>query len=166
MSAISVFIPALPERMLSPNAGSRSRRDPWAIGEAKMLLKSETVHALHGCDLPKLQTATADVTLLHSGKRPKAEACPRCWERVQGGTYPNYALPSDPRKPIPCCCYRPTDVGNIGGDTLKPILDALTYLDVLVDDSAEYLRAVTLRIDRVAEVADEGIRLVVEAVVV
>ena len=44
---------------------------------------------------------------------------------------------------------------------LKPILDALTYLDILVDDSAEYLTAVTLRIARCSELDDEGIRLIV-----
>lgn len=161
---IAVFIPALPERMLSSNAGSRSRRDPWAISTAKMLLKGETIGALQGVALPKLQRVTADVTLVHSGKRPKAQDCPRCRPRLGDGTYPNYALPSDRTKPIPCCCYRPTDVGNIGGEVLKPILDALTYLDILVDDSAEYLTAVTLRIARCTTIDEEGIRLVVDEV--
>ena len=164
MTTIDVFIHALPERMLSSNAGSRSRRDPWSISTAKMLLKGETVAALQAVELPKLQRVTADVTLTHSGKRPKVTDCPRCKPRIADGTYPSYALPKDRTKPVPCVCYRPTDVGNIGGEVLKPILDALTYLDVLVDDSVEYLAAVTLRIQRCSTIEQEGIRLVVQEI--
>jgi len=164
-AGIDVFIHALPEKMLSSNAGSRSRRDPWSISTAKMLLKGETIAALQqNCELPKFQRVTADVTLIHSGKRPKAVDCPRCKPRMGDGTYPGYAIPKDRAKPLPCVCYRPMDVGNIGGEPLKPILDALTYLDILVDDSAEYLAAVTLRIQRCTTLDQEGIRLVVQEV--
>lgn len=164
MSAIDTFIPALPERMLSGNAGSRSRRDPWSLANARMLLKGEAISALQAHPLPKIQRATADVTLVHSGKRPKAEACPRCRGRIGDGTYPSYAIPKDRAKPLPCVCYRPWDVGNIGGEPLKPVIDALTYLDVLVDDTAEYLTAITLRIQRCTTLEQEGIRLVVEEI--
>jgi len=164
VTSIDVFIHALPEKMLSSNAGSRSRRDPWSISTAKMILKGETIAALQGCSLPKFQRVTADVTLIHSGKRPKAADCPRCKPRMGDGTYPGYAIPKDRAKPLPCVCYRPMDVGNIGGEPLKPILDALTYLDILADDSAEYLAAVTLRIQRCTTLEQEGIRLVVEEI--
>ena len=73
-----------------------------------------------------------------------------------GPDYPTWALP-DQGKPLPCVEYRPKDVGNIGGDVLKPILDALVWMELIKDDDYTHIPEVRLRIERVAEVADEGI---------
>lgn len=155
--AYSFFIPSLPWRNLSSNAGTRSRRNPWDVAESRGRLKGEAMEAIKdlGTLAPFAAPVTAQVTLCHTGKRPTAEQCPRC--RTLGVDYPNWALPSDRSKPIPCCEYRPKDVGNIGGDVLKPILDALTWMELLEDDDFTRLTAVTLRIARVGDLDQEGV---------
>lgn len=155
MTTLTVEVPALPQRILSSNAGKRSRRDPWSVANARGELKAEVMEALKAVmPLPSFERATADVTLRRSKRRPKLEDCPRCLERFLAGDHPSWGKDR-------CCCYRPDDVGNIGGDPLKPILDALVWMEVLPDDDMEHLLAVTLRIEAVAEVEDEGITVIV-----
>ena len=53
-------------------------------------------------------------------------------------------------------------MGNTGGQPLKPVLDAFTWLEIWPDDDYTHVPEVTLRIERVAEIADEGIAVTVE----
>lgn len=140
-------IPVLPDRMLSSNAGNRSRRNPWAVAEAKGALKGATMEALmRAGELPHPTRCTVTVTVWHSGKRPRVEQCPRCLEAAMAD-----------KSISTCCCYRPRDVGNIGGDVLKPILDGMVWMEMFADDSADIVEEVRLRIGRVATVAEERI---------
>lgn len=151
MTSFAFTIPALPDRLLSSNAGGRSRRNPWAVAEAKGVLKNNTMEAMKDHQpIPAFARCTVTVTLYHSNKRPKVEECPRCLiEALNGGD-------------AACCCYRPSDVGNIGGDVLKPILDGMTWMEMVTDDDYTHVEAVTLRIGRVATVAEERIEVYVE----
>lgn len=132
--------------MLSSNAGKRSRRDPWSVAEARGRLKNDTMEALRDlAELPRLERASICITLMRSKRRPKLEQCPRCLERALGGANIDS-----------CCCYRPQDVGNIGGDPIKPILDALVWMEILPDDDHTHLVALTLMIEIVETIPEEG----------
>ena len=145
-------IPGLPQRLLSSNGGNRSRRDPWAVANAKGELKGETIEALMEIQpLPTFDRCTVALTLLHSNKKPKVEQCPRC-----------LLAAIEDRRIDACRCYRPADVGNIGGDVLKPILDGMVWMEMMPDDDWTHLVAVTLRIGRVATVEDERIEVRVQ----
>lgn len=162
---LSVWIPALPQRVLSGNAGSRSRRDPWAVANARGLLKGEVMAALLSLGpvpCAHFERARVTVTLRLTNKKPKAMDCGQCVELMAAGDYPRWSIPANGASPVPCCHYRPKDVGNIGGDVLKPILDAFTWLEVWPDDDFTHVPEVTLKIERVAEIADEGIAVTVE----
>ena len=163
MQSLSFTVSGLPRRNLSSNAGTRSRRNPWDVAESRGLLKGEAMEAIKSVEHVRFEVpVTAVVTLWHTGKRPTAEQCPRC--RTLGADYPNWSIPKDHTKPLPCVEYRPTDVGNIGGDSLKPILDALVWEEVIEDDDWTRLTAVTLRIGRAESLESERIEVTVEAV--
>lgn len=160
--ALAFFIPSLPWRNLSSNAGTRSRRDPWGVAESRGALKADTMEALKGVEFtPFTVPVTAEIVLRHTGKRPKMDECPRC--RTLGPDYPRWAMP-DVGKPLPCVEYRPKDVGNAGGDVLKPILDGLVWMEVIADDDFTRLVAVTLRIERVGTLDEEGVLVTVAPV--
>ena len=154
MTALTFTVPVLPDRMLSSNAGNRSRRNPWAVAEARGRLKNDTMEALKDLQpLPAFVVCVADVTLHRTNKRPKVEQCPRCLLRAL-----------EDRSVDGCCCYRPRDVGNIGGDVLKPVLDGLVWMEVLPDDDYRHLTAVTLRIGEVETLAEECIEVTVREI--
>mgnify|MGYP001608987717 CR=1 FL=1 len=156
MAIWSVWVPCLPWRNLSSNAGARSRRAPWGIAESRGRLKNEVLEAIKTQgDLRRLESATAAITFRLAAKRPKMRECPRC--TTLGTDYPNWAVPADHSQALPCVCYRPEDVGNLGGDPLKPILDALVWMEILPDDDWRHLPSVTLRIERVDSLDAEGI---------
>lgn len=174
-TTLSVFVHALPQRILSSNAGARSRRDPWAVAQARGTLKGDVMFAIMdahsnpltvlaggGTDLPHFDRATATVTLRLTNKKPHATDCRQCVELIAGGEYPSWSMPAA-GKPIPCCHYRPKDVGNMGGDVLKPILDAFTWLEIWPDDDWKHVPEVTLRIERVETIEEEGICVEVTA---
>lgn len=162
MSTWTFTVPGLPWRNLSSNAGKRSRRDPWSVAESRGRLKNDTMEALKECPIPTLDRATATVTLHCTSSRPKAGQCPRC--RLLGPDYPSWAIPEKRETPLPCVEYRPKDVGNIGGDVLKPVLDGLVWMEVLPDDDWTHLESVTLRIARVDRLDDERIEVTVQEV--
>ena len=163
MKRLAFTVPYLPQRVLSSNAGARSRRDPWSVANAVGLLKGQVMDELVGRrDLPRFETARASVTLRHTNRKPKAEECGPCRELMGSGDFPSWALPDDRSKPIKCCHYRPRDVGNIGGQVIKPVLDALTWREVWEDDDWTHLVEVRLRIERVSELAAEGLVVEVE----
>lgn len=155
MSDFTFTVPVLPDQMLSSNAGNRSRRNPWAVAEAKGALKSATMEALMRLpEVPFFSRCIVAVTVWHSRKKPKVEQCPRCLEAALG----DKSISS-------CLCYRPWDAGNIGGDVLKPILDGMKWMEVFSDDSADIVEEVRLRIGKVATVAEEHIEVCVLEVV-
>lgn len=150
-----VWVPALPQRVTSSNAGARSRRDPWSVANAIAEMKDETMQAVMAVgELPHFDRATVTVTFKTAPKRPKLEQCPRCLARAVAGGHPSWAQAT-------CICFRARDVGNYGGAPLKPILDGLVWLGVLDDDDYKHVPEVTLRIERVADVESEGILVTV-----
>lgn len=162
VTTFAFFVPALPYRCLSSNAGARSRRDPWSIADARGILKGEVMDAIIGrANLPHFDRASVTVTLVCTSRRPKATECPRCRLLIAGGDYPQWAIP-DRDKPLPCVCYRPKDCGNVGGDPLKPVLDALVWTEIIDDDDWKHVPRVTVAIERVDRLEDEGILVELE----
>lgn len=152
------FVPALPQRVTSSNAGARSRRDPWSVANAIAELKAETMDALIPlCPLPSFERALVTVTFKATNKRPKLEDCPRCLQRHLAGDAPRWAEDR-------CACFRAKDVGNYGGAPLKPVLDALVWMGMLEDDDYVHVPEVRLRIERVVTIEEEGIEVTVQDV--
>lgn len=180
-----VFVPALPQQVLSSNAGKNSRKDPHSRGdavkalkldaieavvghrvpawiiEARMRLKDDVVQAIIGQpDLPRFETCVITVTLRRANRRPLAELCPRCTLLVQGGEYPAWGVPKrepgKPDKPLKCVCYRPDDPFNIGGDVCKPIIDGLQWCELFADDSYKHVLEGRIRIEVVDSLEAEG----------
>lgn len=132
--SLSVWIPTLPERALSPNGGQRSRRNPWQVANSKLELGSATHHAiLATCapDIPRLSAPVVITITLYAKHYAKA-----------GDGY-----------------YRTADPSNLGGDVAKPIVDALVRLDVLPGDDYKVVDEVRLRVRHVETLEEEGIRL-------
>jgi len=129
----NLFVPVLAPRLLSPN-GSRGEAHQ-AVSAAKVALRADTYHAALSAApqaaLPRFQRAVVSFCYRHSFKRPGDGL------------------------------YRPDDPSNLGGDVLKGPMDALVDLEVLIDDDYEHVALVTLQIERVAELADEGIAIMV-----
>lgn len=135
--SISVWIPTLPERALSPNGGQRSRRNPWQVAESKLELGSATHHAIlatYAPDIPHF-TELVVITITMYAKHG-----------VRNGDG----------------FYRPLDASNMGGDVASPIVNALVRLDVIRDDSYKFVDEVRLRVRHVDTLEAEGIRLEVE----
>lgn len=132
VSQMDVWVPALPQRALSANGGGRSRRDPWSLSEAKLALGDVTWHAIlaaHGPNVPHLTPPVIISATLYA----------------RHGTKNGDGL------------YRPTDPSNLGGDCLKPIVDAFVKHQVIPDDSYKYVELVTLRVQHVDRLEDEGV---------
>lgn len=127
------WVPALPDRILSANGGGRSRRDPWALSEAKLALGDVAYHAVLAAYAPSIPSLKAPVVVTATlyaahGKKPKDGK------------------------------YRPEDPGNIGGDILKPILDyGLVRNQVIADDNYLNIAEVRLGVRHVDTLAEEGI---------
>lgn len=158
--SLSFWVPTLPWRNLSSNAGARSRRNPWDVAESAGRLKAEVMEVIKQARPTAFERpVVAALTVYHTGKRPKKDQCPRC-SRLSGD-YPSWAVPEKRETPLSCVEYRPTDVGNIGGSVLKPVLDALVWQEVIADDDWTRLTGVYLTIARVPSLADEGLLLTV-----
>lgn len=128
-----VFVPVLAQRILSPN-GSRGEAHQ-AVSAAKQQLLTDTYHAALSAspqaELPRFKKAIVSFTYRHTFKRPRDGL------------------------------FRPTDPSNLGGDVIKGPMDALVALSIIPDDSFLYVDLVTLRIERVEELRDEGIEIIV-----
>ena len=98
-------------------------------------MKTDTYHAMLSvtpqAELPTFEKAVISFTYYHSFKRPGDGM------------------------------YRPTDPSNIGGDMIKGPMDALTDLQIIPDDSYRYVELVTLRIQKVEELREEGFEIIV-----
>ena len=128
-----VWVPVLAPRILSPN-GSRGEAHQ-AVSAAKLQLKTDTYHAMLSvtpqAELPTFEKAVISFTYYHSFKRPGDGM------------------------------YRPTDPSNIGGDMIKGPMDALVDMQIIPDDSYSYVELVTLRIQKVEELREEGFLIVI-----
>ncbi len=132
---MNVLVRTLPGVELSPNSISGSAQKRRAVNKERQRLRAETaveIQAKYGTDIPSYPCGLVDITLRHSFKRPQD----------------NF--------------YRPRDVSNIGGDVIKPVIDALVDMSVLPDDDWKHVPGVVLRIEKCAELRDEGYLVVVE----
>lgn len=132
--SLRVWIPTLPEKALSPNGGQRSRRNPWQVAESKLELGTATHHAILAAYAPSIPTLTAPVVITLT-----------MYAKHHSRTGDGY--------------YRPLDPSNIGGDVLKPIVDALVRLDILASDDYKHVEEVRLRMRHVENLTDEGLLL-------
>lgn len=132
---LEVWVPALPQRPLSPNGGQRSRRNPHEVADAKLTLGDVAWHAVrakYGPDVPTLTPPVIISLTLYAKHNAK----------TGDGL------------------YRPTDPSNIGGDVAKPVIDAgLVKNGVIPDDTYKCVDLVTLRVEHVERLQDEGIAL-------
>lgn len=138
MTHLEVWVPALPETALSPNGGKRSRRNPWELAEAKLALGDVAYHAVLGAYAPNIPHLDAPVVI----------TCTLyAWHHRRNGDG----------------LYRPTDPSNLGGDVLKPLIDAaLVRTGIIDDDDYKTVAEVRLRIGHVEDLASEGIMLEVD----
>lgn len=140
VTSLTFWVPALPRRALSPNGGARSRRNPWEVAEAKLELGDVAFHAMLAAHGPNVPHLTPPV---------RVAVCLYC----KHGTKNKDGL------------YRAQDVGNIGGDVLKPILDyAIVRHGVVPDDDYTNIESVTLMVRHVDRLEDEGIDVLIEEV--
>ena len=153
LTTFAVFVAALPQQVLSSNAGKNSRRDPWSVANAVGELKDEVVQTLLSLGvLPRFETAVVTVTQRVANRRLKLEDCFRCLNRFLAGDHPKWAEDR-------CACYRPKDVGNV---IHKGVLDALVFMELIEDDDFTHIPELRLRLERVTEIADEGIYVEME----
>ncbi|KKM03985.1 hypothetical protein LCGC14_1768960 [marine sediment metagenome] len=128
-----VWVPVLAQRILSPN-GARGEAHQ-AVSAAKQELLTDTYHAALAvapqAELPRFAKAIVSFIYRHTCKRPRDGL------------------------------YRPTDPSNLGGDVIKAPMDALVALSIIPDDSYRYVDLVTLRIEKVEELRDEGFEIIV-----
>lgn len=136
--AFKVWVPSLPARILSANGGGRSRRDPWALSEAKLALGDVAYHAVLAAYAPSIPHFEAPVVVTVT-------------LYARHGTKNGDGL------------YRPEDPSNIGGDVLKPLLDyGLVRNGVIDDDDYTHIEEVRLAVRHVERLEDEGISVIVE----
>ena len=153
LTAFAVFVPALPQQVLSSNAGKNSRRDPWSVANAVGELKGEVVQTLLALgELPRFTVVVVTITQRVTSRRLRLEQCYRCLNRYLAGDHPKWAEDR-------CACYRPKDVGNV---IHKGVLDAIVFMEMLPDDDFTHVTELRLRIERVTAIADEGIYVEVE----
>ena len=131
-----LWVPALPDRVLSPNAGEV--KVIAAVAEARREMHTEVMFAAlaqHKQPWPHYERVRVSIIYRHTNKRPK------------GDPY-----------------YRPRDVPNAVA-ALKPVYDALHQeLDLFHDDAAKYMELGEHRIVRVEKLSDEGLRVTVEEI--
>lgn len=136
---VEVWVPMLPDRALAANGGGRSRRDPWALSEAKLALGECCYHAVLAAYAPSVPALTPPVVITAT-----------LYAR-------HHSKPGDGK-------YRPRDPSNIGGDVLKPLIDyGLVRLGVIPDDDYTTVQEVRLRVRHVESLAEEGITIEVES---
>ena len=166
---LAFWIPALPRRVLSTNAPGWERNE-HTISDAKTALGLQTETALipEHSPLPFFDRCRVYVTAqIKVHARPKLEDCPRCLPDYLSSPWPGRKLTAKQGggRAVPSCrCYRPTDPPNLGGDVTKPLTDRLRHVGVIKDDTYQYVDAVAYRIEPVAELADEGIAVVIEEI--
>lgn len=129
-----LWVPALPDRVLSPNAGEV--KVIAKVSEARAEMHTQVMFAAldqHAQPWPTFARVRVGIVYMHTYKRP----------------------PGDPY-------YRPRDVPNAVA-ALKPVYDALhRELELFPDDSATFMELGEHRIKRVEELADEGLLITVE----
>ncbi len=132
--SFQLWVPALPDRVLSPNAGEV--KVIAKVSEARAELHTQVMFAAldqHAQPWPTFNRVRVGIVYYHTGKRPK------------GDPY-----------------YRPRDVPN-AVSALKPVYDALhRELGLFPDDDSAYMELGDHRIEHVEELADEGLLITVE----
>ena len=132
------YVRALPNRILSPNGGTRSeKRNGQDLIDAMYALSDAAYHALRESQEPPYETFNRAVIALTFCIKRGAQRCPRC-----RGV---------------CQCYRPRTPSNFGGDIATPIRDALVKHDVIAGKTWQHVAEVRLRIRDAEETANEGI---------
>ncbi len=127
----TLWVPHLPEAVLSSNG---PHGNPYAVNSARQEMRSNTVYSALAC------RPAGDIPSFQRG-------------RVSVAYRHTFKRPGDG-------LYRPTDPFNIFAPC-KPVVDALVDLKVLPDDTHEYLVVGDCGIERVAELADEGLLITV-----
>ena len=135
--SISVWVPVLPIKALSPNGGGRSRRNPWEVASAKLELGTACHHAILAAYAPEIPHFSVPVviTITMYAKH----------HTRNGDGY-----------------YRSTDPANLGGDIAKPLVDALVRLDIIDGDDYKRVTEVRLQMRHVDTLSDEGICITCE----
>ena len=137
---IEFFIPLLPATALSPNGN----RQHWSkVSAARKELREATAWMAPPVYGPGDMFDKAGVTLTDPA-------------RVTLICRQTRRKPRDGR-------YRPRDVPN-AVYALKPVYDGIQDAGLIVDDSADHLPEMVVRIEWIEEYRDEGIAVMVEAV--
>ena len=131
------FVPALPDRVLSPNRGEV--KVIAAVAEERRRMHTEVYFAGlkaqedRGWKAPKAKRVRVGIVYRCTNKRPKLDTS-----------------------------YRPTDITN-AISALKPVYDALhVELDLFPDDKWQHMELGEHRIERVERLEDEGLLITVE----
>lgn len=138
MTNFSFILRTLAGTELSPNSISGSAEKRRVVAKERKRLRAEAaieIQAKYGTEIPCYPAGLVDITYQHTFKRP-------------GDGF-----------------YRPTDVPNIGGDCIKPVVDALVDMGVLPDDDYKHVPGVVLRIEKCQELTDEGYYVEVQELV-
>lgn len=129
------FVRHLPKSVITSNRTAQSNtgaRGKWA---ERAELQAETalaIQATYQQAIPKFQRAATAITYMHTFKKPGDGL------------------------------YRPRDPWNIGGDIAKAVIDGIVDMGVLPDDDWTHIASGTVMIEKVDEIADEGILVTVE----
>ena len=108
------------------------------VAKERKRLRAEAaveIQAKYGTEIPGYPAGLVDITYRHTFKRP-------------GDGF-----------------YRPSDVGNIGGDVTKGVIDAVVDMGVLPDDDYQHMPGLILRIEKCDELTDEGYYVEVQRLV-
>lgn len=135
---MEITVRTLASSELSANKHAQTVHQRRLRSKERARLRDETaveIRAKYGLDIPTYPCGAIDITYTCTGKKP-------------GDNF-----------------YRPKDPSNIGGEIIKGPIDALIDLGILPDDDYKHVKAVTLRLERVKELADEGIVIIVQPLV-
>ena len=129
-----LWLPTLPDRVLSPNAGEI--RVIAFVTEARREMHTQVYFAAmeqHKQPWPHWERVRVSITYRCTNKRPRGDTL-----------------------------YRPTDITN-AISAMKPVYDALhVELDLFPDDKWQHMELGEHRIERVEELSDEGLWITVE----
>lgn len=131
LTRLEIWVPALPSQLLSPNT-TKSRRNPWALSEARLELADVAYHAILAAYAPSIPRLNPPVVI-------------RGTFHARHGTRNGDGL------------YRAMDPSNNGGEPFKPLVDALVRAEIIPDDTYKQVEEVRLRIRHVESLAEEGV---------
>ena len=134
----SFFVRHLPKSVITSNRTSKSSagaRGKWAERAALQAETALSIQATFQQDIPQFQCVAIDITYCHSFKKPGDGL------------------------------YRCRDVGNVGGDIAKAILDGIVDMEIIPDDDWQHLPSVSLGIEKVDEISAEGILVTITELV-